>query len=383
MNRCRRIAAAFIVAVLAVGFAGCERIAGVAPEAAAPDPESVSIGVVVSLTGQYAEPYGFSMQRGFELAREDINARGDVHLTFVTEDDQSTIAGAQAAVQHLAVDHAVSAIVGIAISTQLKHAFPIAQENGVVAFSSVSSAAGLSAIGDFIFRAGLATDISIPAGVMATRERLGYQRVAAIYDEADAFSTSSNAEIGKALGMADVDILTVEAFQTGDTDFSEQLTRILESAPDALFISGLSPEVTQIMIQADQLGFPDSVHIILADLSLDDIRKVGEASEGTVTFKSWSTLVDTPGNSDFIQKYQEKYGIEPEEWAAQSYATLQILAAAIANANSADSAAIRDALAQTRDFPTILGDFSFDPNGEALYEPAILIVKNGEFQAFE
>lgn len=57
------------------------------------------------------------------------------------------------------------AIVGTAISTQAKQAFPIAQENGVVAFSSVSTAAGLSSIGDYIFRAGLATDKMNPAGV--------------------------------------------------------------------------------------------------------------------------------------------------------------------------------------------------------------------------
>jgi ABC-type branched-subunit amino acid transport system substrate-binding protein len=48
-----------------------------------------------------------------------------------------------------------------------------------------------------------------------------------------------------------------------------------------------------------------------------------------------------------------------------------------------DSTAIRDALAQTMDFPTILGNFSFDPNGEAMYDPIVLIVKDGALQAFE
>ena len=48
-----------------------------------------------------------------------------------------------------------------------------------------------------------------------------------------------------------------------------------------------------------------------------------------------------------------------------------------------DSMAIRDALAMTMDFPTILGDFSFDPNGEAVYDPIILIVENGALQLFE
>ena len=46
-------------------------------------------------------------------------------------------------------------------------------------------------------------------------------------------------------------------------------------------------------------------------------------------------------------------------------------------------AAIRDALAQTMDFPTILGNFSFDPDGEAVYDPIVFIVKDGELQLFE
>ena len=100
---------------------------------------NVPIGVVVALTGKHGEAYGFSMQRGFEMAREEINNHGDVNLTFITVDDQSTPAGAIEAVKHL-VDQGVSAIVGLAISTHLKAVAPIAQEGKVIAFSSVSSA---------------------------------------------------------------------------------------------------------------------------------------------------------------------------------------------------------------------------------------------------
>ena len=83
------------------------------------------------------------------------------------------------------------------------------------------------------------------------------------------------------------------------------------------------------------------------------------------------------------QNYSAKYGIEPNIWAAQSYASVYILAAAIADAQSADAAAIRDALANITDFDTILGKFSFNDVGDAVYDPIVLIVKNGEFQVFE
>ena len=92
---------------------------------------------------------------------------------------------------------------------------------------------------------------------------------------------------------------------------------------------------------------------------------------------------DTPGNQAFVEKYKAKHGIEPGPWAAQAYATLYILANAIMNAQSPDAMGIRDALAQTMDLSTILGDFSFDPNGEAIYNPIVLMVKDGELQLFE
>ena len=47
-----------------------------------------------------------------------------------------------------------------------------------------------------------------------------------------------------------------------------------------------------------------------------------------------------------------------------------------------DSTAIRDALAMVKDFDTNLGSFSFDANGEAIYEPVVLVVKDGSLELF-
>ncbi len=368
---------------LTVGLFSCDRIVSVASDEKVPQTmgEEIPIGVVVALTGKYAEPYGFPMQRGFELAREEINSLGGVNLTFITVDDQSTVEGAKAAVQHL-VNQGVPAIVGLAISTHLKEAAPIAHENQVIAFSSVSSAAGLSGMGNFIFRTSLATNISIPSGVMATQQKIGYQKVATIYDEIDVYARSSNEVLKTVLEANEVEILTQEPFKNGDTDFSQQLTNIMAVEPDALFISALSQEIARIVAQTSEVGFPDTIHVIAPDLTMDEVEKAGDGAEGTIGFIGWSTISDAPGNQTFIANYRAKYGIEPEPWAAQSYATLKVLANAIKIAQSADATAIRDALAQTKDLPTILGGFSFNPDGDALYDQIVLVVKDGEFQVF-
>ena len=383
------IASAFIFATiaLAIGFSSCDRMAPMVPDTEMTPTMDVGIpiGLLTSLTGIHTEPYGLPMQRGFELAREEINMHTGANFTFITVDDKSTVEGAKAAVQQL-VDQGVPAMVGFAISSMLKPSFPIAQENGVVGFSGVSSAAGLSTeIGDYIFRAALAVDKLIPPGVAATHQKLGYKKVAIIYDAEDEYSTSGKDEFEKALMANGVEILTVEAIATGDTDVSTQLAKIKDLNPDALFISALSQEMTVILKQGrdPEVGIPDTVPFIVLDLTGKEIGDVGAAAEGAITFLAWFHESDTPGNQAFIQSYRAKYGIDPEPWAAQSYATFYILANAIANAQSTDSADIRDALAQTMDFPTILGSFSFDPGGEAVHDPITLIVKDGELQLFE
>jgi len=389
MNVRRIITFTFVlaaIAAMAIGLSSCERVAEIVSDDKTTTPpmpdEGIPIGLVVSLTGKDAEPYGLPMKRGFELAQEEINMLSPMPLMFIPADDQSSEAGAIEAVQQL-VDQGVPAIVGIAISDYLEDAFPIAQEAGVVAFSSVSSAAGLSSIGDYVFRTGLAVDIMNPSGVMATHGKLGYTKAALIYDAADTYSKSSNDELKKALEASGVEILIEETFQTGDTDFNAQLTNIMAMEPDALFVSALSVEMTQVIIQAGDLGIPATVQLIVPDLTAKEIQAAGDAAEGAIAFTGWTSLSNIPGNQDFIEKYRAKYEIEPEPWAAQSYATLHILAAAIAKAQSADAAAIRDALAQTMDFPTILGNFSFDPNGEAVYDSIVLMVKDGTLQLFE
>ena len=115
---------------------------------------------------------------------------------------------------------------------------------------------------------------------------------------------------------------------------------------------------------------------------MNEVQLACEGAEGTITFVSWSSTSDNPLNQVFVERYRGKYGIEPDPWAAQSYATLLILFAGIVTALSTDTVApdamaIRDALATVENLDTNLGLFSFDPDGEAIYETVVLMVKDG------
>ena len=376
----------FVITVLIVGFSACERVSQIVqpttPQMAETD-EEISIGVVLPLTGRLRDSFGKPIQQGFELALNEINNAqpNGAQFKFIIKDGQSTVEGAVEAFNELIHQDGVSVILGPATSSQTERVFPVAQENQVVAISPTSAARGLSAIGDYVFRVALTTDILIPRGIEVTHTKLGYQRVATMYDESDLFSTDGDASVQEVLAEKGVEVITTETFQGGDTDFFEQLTRIQTLNSDVIFVSSLSPEKPGILMQGHELGI--SAPFIVRTLTAADVQAVGAAAEGAITFVGWGTAVDTPGNKAFVENHSTKFGIEPSNYSARSYATLHILAEAIANAHSTDPTAVRDALASIRDFDTVLGKFSFDANGDAVYGEKVLIVKDGKLVRFE
>ena len=376
----------FVITVLIVGFSACERVSQIVQPTTPQMTESsdeISIGVVLPLTGRLTDSFGKPIQQGFELALSEITAAhpNGTKLKFIFEDDQSTVEGAIDAFNKLIHQESISIILGPATSKQSRETFPIAQENQVVVMSPTSAARGLSAIGDYVFRVALTTDILIPRGVEVTQTKLGYQRAATMYDKTDLFSTDGDASVQEVLAAKGVEVITTETFQGGDTDFSEQLTRIQTLNPDVIFVSCLSPEKPGILMQGHELGI--SAPFIVRTLTATDVQAAGAAAEGAITFVGWGAALDTPGNQAFVKNYNTKFDMEPSNYAARSHATFHILAEAIQKAHSTDSAAIRDALASIRDFDTILGKFSFDAHGDAVYDEKVLIVKDGKLVRFE
>ena len=374
------------LATLIVGLSACEQVTEVIQSSTRDQSNELSIGLVLPLTGHLA-PAGKLMKEGYDLALDEINAAqiGNTQLKFIVEDSTSTQEGAVEDFKKLIHEDGVSIIIGPASSSATQAAFPIARDNQIVAISSTSGARGLGAISDYVFRVPLTTEVVVPRGVKATHAKLGYQRVATLYDETDVFSTDRDAALQEALttgGIANnIKILTTETFQSGDTDFTAQLTRIKTLNPEAVFVSALPPEKPGILIQARQLGI--TAHFIVSSLTDVEVQAAGAAAEGAITFIGWLPTDDTPGNRDFVQKYTTTYGMEPNAFATASYTTVYILAEAIKNAPSTDATAIRDALANIKDFDTVFGKFSFNADGDAVYEPKVLIVQDGTLQLFE
>jgi branched-chain amino acid transport system substrate-binding protein len=206
-----------------------------------------------------------------------------------------------------------------------------------------------------------------------------------MYGEDDAFTKSGYDVFKQALTDLKIETATTETFKKGDTDVSAQLTKIKSLNPEAIILSALAEEAAGIMLQGRQLGIPTTVRFIGGNgLNSSQLAKLaGPAAEGAISGAAWFIDADTPGNQAFVKAYREKYNNPPDQFAAQAYTGVYLLAYAIRDAGKAESAAIRDALAKTKDVDTILGKFSVAANREAVHTPIVQEVKDGKFVLFK
>ena len=388
MNEIKQVTLLIILAFLVASTSGCDQLTSFLADLASindePLPDEIVIGVVVPMSGIYVDglddPTRLTFLYGYDLARDEINEIAPFTIRFIIEDDKSTGDGAIEAYNKLIHEDKVVAILGPFASTLVQAAFPVAEQNEIVAIAPVSAAQGLGALGDFVFRTNLTMDKIIPHGVRLTHEILGYQRVAKLTTEEDVYSQSADASFSEILTELGIEVVATETAGLAATDYTDQLNRIKEENPDAILISAQWIDTPKMLVQAREVGISSPIIVPLLDGS--EVREAGVAAEGAITFTAWNPDA-SPESMWFVQNYRSAYNGEPHTFSVLAYTSVYLLFHAITTADSTESQAIRDVLAQTKDVDTLLGSFSFDEVGDAVYDPHVLIVRDGEFQVFE
>lgn len=175
-------------------------------------------------------------------------------------------------------------------------------------------------------------------------------------------------------------ILGSASYNTGDQDFTAQLTNIKQLNPDVIFAPGNFTESALLIKQARQLGI--ETPILGGDTweTPEFIEIGGEAVEGTVLSTFFTSEVPiTEMSKEFLDAYRAKYDKEPASVTALGFDAYIMLLNAIEKANATDSKLIRDALAETADFMGAAGIITLDENGDAVKSAVIKVVKDGKF----
>ncbi len=388
--RLPRAAVPVLVAIALVGMSGCapnwSNSAGRAVQGNANSSTTVArIGAALSLTGS-GQLFGAAQRRGIRLAQDEINATpllGSTRLEVQVEDDGSDREQASAVFQGFIENGQVVAILGPTLSDTALTVDPLAQQAGVPVLAISNAANGITQIGNSIFRDCLTESQLAPQVIKMVRSHLKIHTAALLHADTDPNRAGSHA-FKKALQDMGIHVGAEQVFAPDQTDFSSQLDGIGASRPDAVFITSPAHSAAAILIQARQHGLANVPIIGSSSFNSDTVlRSAGPAAEGLIVGSAWSAANQSPRNQRFIQSYHTRYGVDPDQLAAQAYAGVYILATALRDAGSVtDPRAARDALAAIRKLDTPLGLFSFNEGRDAVYPPSVQIVRDGRFQLF-
>ena len=379
MRRTVRLFALFACVLFAFVFLGAEK----AKKPAAPkgEPIKAKIGVISILTGQGAA-YGEAITNGIKLARDEVNAKGEVLIDLSVEDSSGKQEQALAAAQKLINSEKVVAIIGPTLSNEMFAAGPEADASGVPIMGTSTTAKGIPQIGKFVFRNSMPESQAIPASVGQAVKKYNIRKVALLYGNDDAFTKSGFDTMKEVAEKLKLNIVAIQEFQKGQADYKAQLTKIASLSPDAVLCSALYNEGGVILAQARKMGLKVPFVGGNGFNSPKVIEIAKEAAEGLIVATPWFGEKNDPKVKAFSAKYEKAYGKKPDQFAAQAYDAFYIMTNALKAAGTADRAKLRDALAATENFQGVVGDFSFDAERDVVMTPSVLIVKGGKFAIF-
>jgi branched-chain amino acid transport system substrate-binding protein len=380
-----------VAALAALCVAGCEKKSEAprtpeakpaAAEAKPADDAVILLGEVGSLTGSEAA-FGISTRNGVELALEETNAAGGVlgkKVAVRVYDDQSKPEEAASATKRLITQDRVVAVLGEVASSNSLAMAPIAQEAKVPMVSPSSTNPKVTEVGDYIFRVCFIDPFQGFVMAKYAHDDLKFTRVAILTDKKSAYSEGLTDVFQRKFTEMGGKIVGIEAYAKGDTDFRAQLTNVKKLKVEGLYVPGYYEDVGKIAEQSKELG----LKVVMMGGDGWDSAKLfelgGQAVEGSFVSNHYSAEDPQPRTQEFIKRYTAKYGAVPDSLAALGYDSARVVIDAIKRSGKTDGPSLRDAIAQTRDFPGVAGTITLDEKRNPVKPAVVLKVEGGKFK---
>jgi len=361
---------------------GCKKNAsgGGTPGQANAAATEIVIGHYASMTGSTAH-FGQDTDRGIRLAIEEANSKVGAlgkKIRVVTLDTRGDSAEAASAVNRLIDVEKVTALLGEVASSLSLAGGRVAQRRKIPMISPTSTNPKVTEVGDYIFRVCFIDPFQ--GKVMATfaRQNLKLDKVAILKDVKNDYSIGLAQAFHNSFAALGGTIVMEQSYSQGDTDFSAQVTAIRGTAAQAIFVPGYYSEVGSIARTAQRLGL--KVPLLGGDgWDSPDLFKIGgDAINGSYFSDHFAPDVATDKAKQFVATFTAKYGQAPSGLGALGYEAAEVMVDAIQRAGKDDPTAIRDAIAQTKDFAGVTGKITIDAQRNAQKSAVVLKVEGGK-----
>ncbi|MEG2017982.1 MAG: ABC transporter substrate-binding protein, partial [Clostridium sp.] len=347
------------------------------------DSDVIKIGVFEPLTGANAGGGALELE-GIKLANKLYPEVLGKKVELVIADNKSEKVEAANAASKLVEKDKVTAIVGSWGSSLSMAAGDIVKNAKIPAIGTSCTNPLVTEGNEYYFRVCFIDPFQGTVMANYAYNKLGAKKVAIVQE------VSSDYAIGlakyftdsfKKLTGDDKSIVEVANYNTGDQDFTAQLTNIKAKNPDVIFAPGNFTESALVIKQARELGI--ECPIIGGDTweTPEFITIGGNAVEGATfsTFFATEKPITTESEK-FLEEFRKEYNKEPAAVSALGYDAYLILIKALEQQGDTDSVKLRDTLANMKDFEGAAGVVNFDESRNAVKEAVIKEVKDGKFQ---
>ncbi|WP_024821829.1 MULTISPECIES: ABC transporter substrate-binding protein [Aminobacterium] len=363
----RRVALALMVVLLLGGVAFAE--------------DTIRIGVYLPLTGQNA--FGGQLELdGVKMAHQEFpEILGKKVELFVVDNKSDKVESANA-VKRLIEKEKVVAIIGTYGSSLAMAGGEVAEKASIPVMGTSCTNPLVTQGKKYYFRACFIDPYQGAAAATYAIRELGAKKAALLVDVSNDYSVGLAGFFKQSFLKLNGEIVSELKYNTGDQDFTAQLTEIISKKPDIMFIPSYFAEGAIIMKQAAELG---AEFRIMGGDAMDNPEIVsigGEAVEGFMhtTFPYDPSMKDM---SPMAQKFTENWkklhpDKDPNVNAALGYDSYLLVLDAIKRAGVAEPEAITKALTETKDFPGVTGNTTINETHDAEKEVGIVMIKEGK-----
>ena len=372
MNRTRF--AASLMAAFLVAACGSSGGGGGGSSSNSYSGKTIQLGAILSITGA-GGVYGPQSRDGMMLAVDQINGSGGVNgaqINLTVQDDTSDKPTSAAKAQTLIQQNNVLALLGPTLSNSAVGVHPLA-ESLKVPILAVSTT-GIHIVPDcnfptttpcqYVFRDSLGEETAIPDNIKSYAGDMHPKTGVLLVAQDDKFSSDGGTIVQSTVGQYGIDLLKVIKFNKAEADLSPYVTQAVQLKPDVIFITSLGNIPAKIMTGARNLGWQGQ---FLGGNGFNTAvvsAQAGAAGKGARSASAWYIGNTFPSNADFVSAYKAKYSKDPDQFSAQGYTGIKIIADAAKRANLTftDIAGDRDKLRkaiETVNIQTPLGPFQF------------------------
>ncbi|MPZ60822.1 MAG: ABC transporter substrate-binding protein [Propionibacteriales bacterium] len=359
------------VAALSLAASACG-IGGGGDEAGEQDAGPITIGASLPLTGEFSQP-GQAAKEGYEVWQEMVNAEGGLlgrQVELIIKDDASNQNTIVADYNALISQDNVDLLLGTFSSLLNLPASAVAERNQMLYVEPAGGSPEMFNRGfEYLFftqQAPVDRQGQVFAEWLISLPEDQRPKTAAYPTLDDPFAIPTSEGIEEILVDAGIETVYRETYAIDTKNFDTIVNRLKAEQPDLVVNGAIFEDGIGLIRAMRKAGFAPGWLYQSTAPSLGDQYAEGigpENTEGVMFAISHAPEAETPGNEEFVAKYDEMLGGLPPEDAADAFASGQVLQAAVEGVGSIeDQAALADWLREN-EVETILGPLSWDETG--------------------